>query len=1200
MKTTYKRNLLVGFGVSLLILIVTAAASFISIRSLLDSSWWVNHTHIVIQDLDNIISVMKDAETGQRGFLLTGNEEYLEPYHTATAKTDVMLAKLRDETGDNPQQRINCAELEALLKRRFEIFKRSIDSRRAGEEIDLNDLTRGKMYMDDLRAHVEKMKKDEEALLISRTESMNRFASFTPILIILASALAIAITIVFYVRVSRDFSERILLQKELERKDEDIMRRIAIIENIASKISAGEYSTRVEDSESDSLGSLAGSLNRMAQSLDNSFTLLSDKEWYQAGVAGLNDTMVGEKTVPDLTYGVLEYLTRYTNSAVGAVYLADNDHLFLSSSIALKKSSVPERIPLGEGVVGQAAVSAKMQLLSDVPGNMLISFASGEVKPGNVIALPLFHERKLKGVIEMGALTPYTPREIDFLTSITSNIGLGISTAKNRKRLQELLEETQAQTEELQSQHNELESLNAEMEAQTQKLQASEEELKVQQEELLQANQELEERTRLLEEKNQIIIERNMEVQRKADELAQSTRYKSEFLANMSHELRTPLNSILLLSRLMAENNEQNLSPDQIEYARVIQSSGNGLLSLIDEILDLSKIESGKMDLELADVQISEITADMESMFNPLAREKALEFRIETSHDIPVTIYTDKLRLEQILRNLLSNAFKFTARGYVRVEIQMADATPYIEFSVKDTGIGIPLDKQAQVFEAFQQADGSTRRKFGGTGLGLSISRELAKLLGGEIRLSSQPEVGSDFTVSIPATKEAFTAPKEASPRLLIEDQWPKPAKDLTAEERSKFVAPSIPHDVEDDRKVIDSNDKVVLIIEDDTSFAGALMAFTRQRGYKGVVSVRGDHAVDLARQFKPIAILLDIVLPVKSGWDVMDELKSNPETRHIPVHIMSSMEVKKESLVKGAVDFINKPVAIDQMQEMFTKLEAALNRDSRKVVILEENTKHAQALSYYLENFNVATEIAGSINDGANAIQKEDVDCVILDMGIPAMSAYEALEMVKKNPALQDLPVIIFTGKSISKVEETRIRQYADSIVVKTAHSYQRILDEVALFLHLIEEKEKPAKPANNLSKLGVLNEVLKDKKVLIADDDVRNIYSITKALEFHKMQVVAAVDGKEALRQLEEHPDVDVVLMDMMMPEMDGYESTMKIRQNPKHRNLPILAVTAKAMMGDREKCISAGASDYITKPVDMDQLISLLRVWLYDKGF
>jgi CheY-like chemotaxis protein len=435
-------------------------------------------------------------------------------------------------------------------------------------------------------------------------------------------------------------------------------------------------------------------------------------------------------------------------------------------------------------------------------------------------------------------------------------------------------------------------------------------------------------------------------------------------------------------------------------------------------------------------------------------------------------------------------------------------------------------------------------------------------------------------------------------PGLAAEEQWPKPAE--PAEDRSKYVAPSIPHDVEDDRRSITDTDKVVLIIEDDTSFAGALLSFTHQRGYKGIVAVRGDHAIALARQYKPVAILLDIVLPVKSGWDVMDELKSNPETRHIPVHIMSSLEVKKESLVKGAVDFINKPVAIDQMQEMFTKLETALNRDSRKVVILEENTKHAQALAYYLENFNVATEIAGSVNDGAHAIQKEEVNCVILDMGIPAMSAYEALEMVKKNPALQDLPVIIFTGKSISKVEETRIRQYADSIVVKTAHSYQRILDEVALFLHLIEEKEKPATSASQLGKLGVLNEVLKDKKVLIADDDVRNIYSITKALEHHKMQVVTATDGKDALRQLEEHPDVDVVLMDMMMPEMDGYESTMKIRQNPRYKNLPVLAVTAKAMMGDREKCISAGASDYITKPVDMDQLISLLRVWLYDKGF
>ncbi len=634
----------------------------------------------------------------------------------------------------------------------------------------------------------------------------------------------------------------------------------------------------------------------MAQSLDNSFRLLSDKEWYQTGVAGLNDTMVGEKTVPVLTYDVLEYLTRYTNSAVGAVYLAEADSLSLAASVALKRSSVPERISLGEGIVGQSAVSGKVAVLEDLPGNMLVSFASGEAKPVNVITLPVFHERKLKGVIELGALAPYNQRTVEFLSNITANIGLGISTAKNRKRLQELLEETQAQTEELQSQHSELESLNAEMEAQTQKLQASEEELKVQQEELMQANQELEERTRLLEEKNQIIIERNHEVQRKVDELAQSTRYKSEFLANMSHELRTPLNSILLLSRLMAENNEHNLSPDQIEYARVIQSSGNGLLSLIDEILDLSKIEAGKMDLELADVEVKEITTDMESMFSPLANEKSLEFRVQVAPEVPVAIYTDKLRLEQILRNLLSNAFKFTSRGYVRVEIGMSETSSCIDIGVNDTGIGIPLDKQAQIFEAFQQADGSTRRKFGGTGLGLSISRELAKLLGGEIRLTSQPEVGSNFTVSIPATKQAFEMPKNALPILAAEEQWPQPAPEPPALDRSKYVAPSIPHDVEDDRQGITGTDKVVLIIEDDTSFAGALLSFTHQRGYKGIVAVRGDHAITLARQYKPVAILLDIVLPVKSGWDVMDELKSNPETRHIPVHIMSSLQVKRKA----------------------------------------------------------------------------------------------------------------------------------------------------------------------------------------------------------------------------------------------------------------------------------------------------------------
>jgi len=551
------------------------------------------------------------------------------------------------------------------------------------------------------------------------------------------------------------------------------------------------------------------------------------------------------------------------------------------------------------------------------------------------------------------------------------------------------------------------------------------------------------------------------------------------------------------------------------------------------------------------------------------------------------------MRLEQILKNLLSNAIKFTAQGKVTLTVRKEEEQKRILFKVTDTGIGIPADKQGLVFEAFQQADGSTRRKFGGTGLGLSISRELAKLLGGEIELTSKENVGSEFSFALPLDHES-------EPAEIVAQKISQPVytERIIAPLPERFTVDHIPQDVEDDRHEIVAGDKIILIIEDDTSFAKILLGFTRKRGYKGIVAVRGDLGIELANLYHPIAILLDIQLPIKDGWQVMEELKSNPVTKPIPVHIMSSLEVKKESLLKGAVDFINKPVAIEHMQQIFQKLEYALSRHPKKVLIVEENKQHAEALSYFLSNYSINTEVAGNVTEGIDALQKKEVDCVILDMGIPDKSAYETLETIKKTEGLENLPIIIFTGKNLSKGEESRIKQYADSIVVKTAHSYQRILDEAGLFLHLVEEKATDSAKRPASERLGGLYEVLNNKTVLIADDDVRNIFSLTKALEQHKMKVLAATDGKEALQVLKDNPLVDIVLMDMMMPEMDGYESTREIRKIHAYKHLPVLAVTAKAMMGDREKCIAAGASDYISKPVDIDQLISLLRVWLYDK--
>lgn len=925
--------------------------------------------------------------------------------------------------------------------------------------------------------------------------------------------------------------------------------------------------------------------------------------WIQTGLSTINNVLMSDKPLNQLCSSVLSKMISYLNADIGTLYLMNrSEFLELQCTHAtVNKEQIPKMLALGETRLGEAATGKKPVFLSHIPEEYLsISSSIGKAQPAHLLLLPLVQNNELEGVMEIASFSPFHTISERFVTQVSENIATTLNSIKSRLRLQELLEEVQAQSEELHLKHTELENLNTELEAQTQKLQASEEELKVQQEELIQSNQELEERSHLLEERNQIIIERNLDIQKKAEELEASTRYKSEFLANMSHELRTPLNSILLLSRLLGENREKRLSKEQVEFAEVIQTSGNNLLTLIDEILDLSKIEAGKMEMEFENEPIQSVITAMSGIFTPMAKEKMLNISFDIGNSVPKTIITDRLRLEQILKNLLSNALKFTKKGFVSVKVEMdLNDSNSVLFRVKDTGIGIPKEKREHVFGAFQQADGSTRRKFGGTGLGLSISRELAKLLGGTLSINEEVVEGSEFILKIPVDPNQLNK-QEEEPVIQIKEvtvtSTPTPvAKE--SEEEERFLSPLIPDEIPDDRDTILPGDKVILIIEDDTVFAKALMKVSSKEGYKCLVAVRGDKGIELANQFQPHGILLDLQLPIKDGWQVMAELKNNPATKHIPVHMMSSYEIKHESRLKGAINFISKPVAFEQMNEIFKTLETAFQKDTKKVLIIEENIKHAKALAYYLDSFDVKVEIKKNIDDGIDALSENRADCVILDMGVPDAIAYETLDAVKERAGLNGLPVIVFTGKNLSQIEEQKIKQYANTIVVKTAHSYERILDEVALFLHLVERNKVPEEQPRRNRTLNKFTETLTGKTVVIADDDIRNVFSLTKALETYGMTVLSASDGKEALSILEGNSDkVDIVLMDMMMPEMDGFESISRIRKNPKLNHLPILAVTAKAMIGDREKCIEAGASDYISKPVDIDQLISLLRVWLY----
>ena len=1191
MKSNFRRNLLISSLVSLLVLMISSVASFISIKSLLNINFWVNHTQEVIYNLNEGSSLLTEAQTSMRGYLISGDEQFIERFRDSQSRSDGFFDKLDELTADNPSQQKQLHELRTMRSGFFKYLNNQIVKKRLGKDTMVFDLNEGREMMNNLRAEIKKVESTEQNLLAERNANSDRYGTYSLVLIVVAFLVAFVISIVFLFRILKDFKERSLLQSELEKKDRETAQRIEAISTIAVNIASGNYDIRVDDTKSDALGSVGESLNNMGVSLKTSFDLLSQKEWMQSGVANLNNVMLGDKSMEELSKDVIEYLCEYTNSSAGVLYVLENDELYISGGYSYIADKKRERIQKGEGLIGQSIISGKLlELKAATPEDIQINYALGQIKPTHIVAVPLF-DTKIEGAVELASTYGFSSLHLDFLNMVSNNIGIAIKSTQNRKRVMELLEETKAQSEELQVQHSELEAINAELEAQTEKLQASEEELRVQQEELEQTNEELSERSVLLEEKNN-------EVQKKSEALELTTRYKSEFLANMSHELRTPLNSILLLSRLLSENNNKGMVPEEIEFAKVIQSSGNSLLGLIDEILDLSKIEAGKMDLEFIDVSTKEITDGLFALFNQVAKEKNIGFEI-ISKDAPIVLKTDKMRLEQILKNLLSNAIKFTEKGTVSLEIKInSDDDKIICFIVKDTGIGIPLKKQPLIFEAFQQADGSTKRKYGGTGLGLSISRELAKLLNGEIILHSKENEGSTFTLCLPVFGTIGKKVElDKFPPLQIESGE---AAEETEEEKTKnrYLSAIIPDEIEDDRNDILDHDKVILIVEDDINFAKSLLTFTRKKGYKGVVSVRGDYALNFALLYKPVGILLDIELPIKSGWEVLEELKNNSHTKHIPVHIMSSHKLKQESLLKGAVDFLDKPVAFDKIPEVFLRIENIINKEAQKVLIIEDNPQHAKALSYFLETYNINSEIKSEVTDGLSALTKTDVDCVILDMGIPDKQAYQILDGIKKNPGLENLPVIVFTGKSLSIKEEVKIRKYADSIIVKTAHSYQRMLDEVSLFLHLVEDKKETNGKKDGHKKLNLLNNILHEKKVLIVDDDVRNIYSLTKALEVFKMNVITAFDGKEAIKILNEHTDTDIVLLDMMMPNMDGYETAEKIRSIPKFMNLPLIAVTAKAMTGDREKCIKAGASDYITKPVDIDQLLSLLRVWLYDK--
>lgn len=974
----------------------------------------------------------------------------------------------------------------------------------------------------------------------------------------------------------------------------------------ADAIGNGEYESILQVRGSEDVLGIA--LKKMQGNLVVLAKENTERTWMLNGASQLNDQMRGEKTEREMSQVIINFLADYLKAQIGAVYLVENEKLRLSATYAFhhRKGNVNE-IAIGQGLVGQVALEKKPIVFEDVPSDYVkINSALGSLPPKNIIVYPYFYEKELKGILEIGfAKDTLDDLPMNFLDMVTENIGIVFHATQARNRMKELLEVTQQQAEELEVQQEELRQSNEELQEKTNMLMRSESELKVQQEELQQLNEELEEKANLLEEQKERLELANVEVQMKARELEVTSKYKSEFLANMSHELRTPLNSILILSQLMMENRSKNLSEKEIQFAQNINNSGNDLLNLINEILDLSKVEAGKIELEIEHVAIDDLTNSIRSTFTELARNKTIDFEIMYQKDNPKTVETDVQRLEQILRNLLSNAFKFTPKGgKVMVDIdtgapakslrnpKLRRLTKVVTFSVRDTGIGIPEDKRNIIFEAFQQADGTTRRKYGGTGLGLSISRELANALGGEITLESEEGKGSTFALHLPlnfSSDIALPSEKTVDVRKIPEPQPSAVHVSTTIE--SDYEAPEI----EDDRHSLMDNDKVVLIIEDDPIFAQLLLDFVRERNYKGIIAQQGNTGLSMARQYKPDAILLDMTLPVVDGTQVLRQLKNEPDLRHIPVQIISGYDRRKEGMELGAFDFVMKPLTKQGFQKVFDRLEDFMSKKMKKLLIVEDNKEQSQAIHELIGEDDVQLYAASSGEQALRLLQEESFDCAIVDLGLPDMNGFELLEKIKSIDALKRVPIIIYTARDLTKDEAAKLNRLASTVVLKTASSRERLLDETTLFLHRVETR-LPEEKQQILRKLHRADEILQNKKVLVVDDDIRNIYSLTNVLEDEGMRYVTAENGKIALKALQEHPDIDIVLMDVMMPEMDGYEATQEIRKMDGFQKLPIVALTAKAMKGDREKCLQVGMSDYIAKPVNVEQLLSLMRVWLY----
>lgn len=1121
----------VAFGLvgAVIFFLISGAVGYFNLQSLREGNEKTIQSRDVIIALDELLSSIQDAETGQRGFLLTNNESYLRPYNTALGAIPRKLDEIAELTRDNPMQRPRVDALRQHVEAKLAELGDTIELRRTrGLEAALAVVSsdRGKIEMDALRAQIEALNQQQLQLrlqLLAEMASAQRTALASSFLSGLLGIL-LTLTVGF------------------------LIRRATLIRR--------------------------------------------REEWLQAGRVELASVMMGDQAIGQLGSNILGFLARYAGSVAGALFVDEDGAYRRAATYGVRDDAdIPAQFRPREGLLGQAANEDRTMLVGDVPdGYLVFGSALGQDKPKHLVIVPASVDGAVNSVMELGFLRPIEETVVALLEQAAESIALAVRSANYRGELQNLLEETQRQAEELQTQSEELRVSNEELEEQGRALKESQARLEQQQVELEQTNSQLEEQTQQLENQRDDLERANAAVQLKARELEQASRYKSDFLANMSHELRTPLNSSLILAKLLADNPEENLTDEQVKYAQTIQSSGNDLLNLINDILDLSKIEAGHVEIRPEEVAIERLAGSLRQLFQPVAQEKQLEFVVEIAPECPAAIQTDMQRLEQVLKNLLSNAFKFTEKGQVTFLIRPTGGGQ-IAFSVTDTGIGIAEEQQRSVFEAFHQADGTISRKYGGTGLGLSISRQLVRLLGGSIELRSQEGRGSTFTVTIPEAYDPAKVPLRDAPQG---------ASVMTASASIEpRPIPSPVRRIEDDRDAPTDEKRVLLVIEDDDSFAAILRDLSREMGFRSLVAGTAEEALNLAKQFTPSAVILDVGLPDQSGLAVLDRLKRDVQTRHIPIHVVSAGDHTETALSLGAIGYALKPVKREQLVEVLQRIEDRLSQRVHRVLIVEDDQVQREAVAKLLASQDVETITAGTAADCLRLLKEETVDCMVLDLSLPDASGYSLLETLSQESAYSFPPVIVYTGRELSADDEQRLRRYSKSIIIKGAKSPERLLDEVSLFLHQVIS-QLPAEQQKMIRKARNRDALLEGRRILVVEDDVRNVYALTNILEPRGAVIEIARNGREALEVLEKSAGqpggaIDLVLMDVMMPVMDGLAATREIRKNPQWKKLPIIALTAKAMPDDQQRCIDAGTNDYMAKPLDVEKLLSLVRVWM-----